>query len=304
MEKQHFVPRVYLKQFCETNNNLFSTTFVEQTNKWSSIKIRNINSICYDNDFYNLDSKKANKHSIPNDFIERNAFWYEKEYYNLLISEALNGKISNTTIQRLPLFFLNMKARNPVFRNSITKENLNKAIEKSTLSMKEKFSWLDESNLTRIINKSKTIILSSDNIPKEFHVDSLLESTLGRNKVFQEILERISSYNIVFFKISNDNNFFITSDAPGFSIDIEERVHKIKYIDDIFHFMPLHPKLAVGLMNPIYHEIKDQISYIDATKEHIDKINYGTSSSCNKYVFGINDKHLKSVIQNIYPNTP
>ena len=68
--------------------------------------------------------------------------------------------------------------------------------------------------------------------------------------------------------------------------------------------MPLHPKLAVGLMNPIYHEIKDQISYIDATKEHIDKINYGTSSSCNKYVFGINDKHLKSVIQNIYPNTP
>lgn len=304
MEDQHFVPKTYLKHFCKNKEQeLYAVKFIEAAKKWSSPRARNINSICYQGDYYNLDEAKADYHSVEKDHIERNAFWYEKEYYNQLIQQVFNGEVDSDIIDELPHFFLNMKARNPVFRKSYSKKNIKKAFDKVLPNFKEKYSWIDESFLDKIIDKNKDEFIKVEDGGKKLHNNSLLKTTLGSNKTFKDVLEKVSKYNLVFYKISTEDEYFITSDSPGFSVGIDGNVHTIKFKDDMYHFMPLHPKLAVGLMNPIHYNSPERVSLVQATKDQVRQLNFGTTITRTNYLIGFDNVHLKTHTQEISSNS-
>lgn len=294
MENQHFVPKAYLKHFCKmTDQDLYAVKFINNVKRWSLPRSRNISTFCYKVDYYNLDKEQTIENSVLPDYIERTIFWYERTYFDQLISKTLKGELCYDLINELPKFFLNMKHRNPVFRNSITKETIQKSFTNIIPSFKEKFNMIDESLLDELIKKNEQKLITSENIPKKMHTNSLLDAHKGKNETYEYILSQITNYNIVFYEISSEDDFFLTSDSPGFSVDINQNVHKIKFKDDMFHFMPLHPKLAVGIMNPRYTTTKEKVSKVIATKLQIEQINFGTTISRYKYLFGYDYEHLK-----------
>lgn len=301
MENQHFVPKTYLKHFCKiTNHDLYAVKFIDKANKWSAPKSRNISTYCYKGDYYNLDNEQTFENLVPTNHIERNIFWYERTYFDQLISKTLNGKLCDDLINELPKFFLSMKHRNPVFRNNFTKESIQKSFNDIIPEVKEKFSWIDESHLDELIKRSEQKLITSENISKKIHTNSLLNAHNGKNKAYENVLSQISNYYIVFYEILNEDDFFLTSDCPGFSVDINQKVHRVKYKDDMFHFMPLHPKLAVGIMNPKYSISKEKVSKVIATKRQIEQINFGTTITRHEYLFGYDYEHLKQHTTIIY----
>ena len=77
-----------------------------------------------------------------------------------------------------------MKSRNPKFRNAYTKENINKAIEKSIEELNDKFKLVDNSKLNKIAVPSFDKIRLNPPTPKNLHNSSILKGYFNNNEVF------------------------------------------------------------------------------------------------------------------------
>ncbi len=280
MAEQHFVPKSYLKHFCTEESEkqeLYASRFIDIANKWSIPKAYNVREICYKEDFYNLDDKQAAFHSVEPDILEKRAFWYEDRYIAKVISQLLKGDVDPDLVEGLPFFFLSMKARNPNFRSGYTKDKIKPAFKNALKEIQNKFKGLNPKFLEEITSKIEDDIIYSEEGQHRLHNNSLYRSHLGKNAVFNEVLEKVNRYNIVFYKITDDDKYFIVSDSPGFSVDIHGKVHNTKFKDDTCHFFPIHSKFAVGFMNPDYHTSSKEWNKTSINNSHIQQINYGSS---------------------------
>jgi hypothetical protein len=301
MENQHYVPKSYLKQFSSSNlNEIYAIEFIKTTGIWTPPRRYHINTICFTGDFYNLDSKRADHHKVKKDVIERNAFWYEKNFISDIVEQAEGKKIGVQTIPDLAFFLLSMKWRNPKFRNGYTKENINKALEKSIEELNDKFKLVDNSKLNKIAVSSFDQIRLNPPTPKNLHNGSILKGYFKNNEVFQSVLNKVCKYNITIYTPKDPLNAFITTDSPGYSVDKNKDFFNTKYIDDLYHFIPISSKLAIGFHNPEFYTSDAKISYHELNSEEIFQLNYGSAVIRTKNIYCSNKDTLNNFIDRVF----
>lgn len=287
MQNQHFVPRIYLKQFCKENGEfLFGMQRIIHTNSWTKPKAYNIASICYEGDYYNLDKEQASKASVDHDIIEKEAFGYERKFINELIRQVENDKIEQEIINERPFFMLSMKKRNPNFKKNYNKEQIEKSYYDTIAEKRIKYSSFDKDLIDGAFRKAKELTVDNPKGGDVMYKDSLLRNLKGEDKAFQDIHQKLLNYPIVIFRIEDDDDYFVTCDSPGFSVDNQGGLFNTKYKDDAFHFLPLSSKYAIAFFNPDNNvNLKNNISNITLGSQGVKSFNIATSAIRNSFVY-------------------
>jgi hypothetical protein len=301
MENQHYVPKSYLKHFLASESDeIFAIQFFKAGNKWSRPKKYHINSICFSGDFYNLDLRIADYHSVNTDIIERDAFWYEKYFIADIVEQAEKEQLNVEAIPDLAFFLLSMKSRNPRFRNGYTQEKIDKNLKKS---IEELNSELEQIGNPELIKVAKSVIDELSSKPpksKELHNGSILRAHSNNNAVFKSVLNRVVNYNIVIYRPKKPEDTFITTDSPGYSVDKDKAFFDTKYIDDLYHFIPISSQLAICFHNPDFYKPTERITYQELNSEEIFQLNYGSAVNRTKNIYSSNEATLNDFVKRVF----
>lgn len=302
MENQHYVPKSYLKQFIATESDeVFAIQFFKAGNKWSRPKKYHINSICFSGDFYNLDSRIADYHSVNKDTIERDAFWYEKHFIADIVEHAKKQQLLETAIPDLAFFLLSMKSRNPRFRNGYTQEKIDKNLKKSIEELNSELEQINNPQLTKVAKSVIDELSSNPPKPNELHNGSILRAHSDNNVVFRSVLNRVINYNIVIYRPKKTEDIFITTDSPGYSVDKDRAFFDTKYIDDLYHFIPISSRLAICFHNPEFYKSAERITYQELNSEEMFQLNYGSAVNRTKNIYCNNETTLNDFINRVFP---
>lgn len=245
---QHFVPRLYLKQFSIKNGKEY---FVDVYDKKEKCSFKaNIKKICAENDLYTLDSDLHKDiytiEKIYSEFIEP---MYQKAYDILT-----NDKIFLISDQeRLEIFIgvIQLFQRNPRVLNNTIKFHFTEIEKLFIIATKE--------------NKKGLTYLSEDFSFREWNVEAIKQHFIEIiTKDFkEEHLKRtmeIADYHkyakIEVIKIL-DNSTFITSDFPFISEDIVTKNENPFFRSKQFT-IPLNPSYALK----IYHDNTKELNII------------------------------------------
>lgn len=142
--------------------------------------------------------------------------------------------------------------------------------------------------------KNKLLKQQSD---QNLHSSLIFRQYEGSSEPFNSLKERVSKYKVEFGVIKSKEDFFITNDSPGFSIDTNGSSYPFKFKDDVCHFMPISSKIVLKLTNPIYGKQLSKINIVDFSKSEIDFINVATVNTRRKYVFCENKIFLNKLLQ-------
>nr|WP_294858772.1 DUF4238 domain-containing protein [uncultured Fluviicola sp.] len=301
-ERQHFVPRTYLKNFCiKSTTDLFKTKFINQKSTWSNPLLSNINSICYDFDFYDIHENAAKENQVPQDFIEKSIFWYEKDFISNLISQIEQEEVHESTLSKIPEFYLSMTSRNPVFRNSFDMKQIEKIFDQAVPNMQRKFPFLEKEIIEKIVDRLRQEYLAKNGQDK-LHNISLLKQYQGKSDIHKTLTNKLKGYKIEILQIRDHENLFICSDSPGFSRDLNGNIYSLKFQDDISHYVPITSKIAIGIHHPVYHFQKLKFQISTCHSEYVEFINKGTAIGRKEYLFCENKQYLVSCTKKLITN--
>ncbi|SFW39602.1 DUF4238 domain-containing protein [Cellulophaga fucicola] len=194
-----------------------------------------------------------------------------------------------------------MKSRNPRFRKGYTQEKINEQYIKSIDEFNSEIEKIDNPQLIRRAKLVINYLLSSIPKPKELHNNSILRLHSNDNVVFKSVLNRVVNYNIVIYSPKEKEDIFITTDAPGYSVDKNKAFFDTKYIDDLYHFIPISSKLALGFHNPEFYESTNRISYQKVNSEEIFQLNYGSAVNRTANIYCSNENTLNEFINKVFP---
>ncbi|XOV69323.1 MAG: DUF4238 domain-containing protein [Fluviicola sp.] len=103
-EKQHFVPKSYLKNFCvDETDHFYASRNIRRQNKWGKPRNRHISSVCYSLDIYDVNSQFAQRFDIPENYVEKNAFWYEGDFLKKLLLQIDAQGLEIGILQNFPI---------------------------------------------------------------------------------------------------------------------------------------------------------------------------------------------------------
>lgn len=264
---QHYVPRLYLKNFASKKGKEYFVDVCENESK-PPFKV-NIKKICAENDLYTLD-KESNFHKDSLIFEKIYAEWIEplyKQTYSILTNDKF-FRIS--TKQRIDILtsLLQLYFRNPhILSDNI--EKIRKDIKKifstrttnqhgfNYLSTEFKFNECDEKSVITFFEKELT---------KEYKEKHLLET--------QKAIE-FHKNSIIEVLVIKDNGLFITSDNP---LSIEDPITQTRniHLKSKEFTIPLNEKYAVR----IYHDNTKTINRIYRAR-----IPHGNANSINSKLF-------------------
>lgn len=245
---QHFVPRLYLKQFSIKNGKEY---FVDVYDKKEKCSFKaNIKKICAENDLYTLDSNLHKDiytiEKIYSEFIEP---MYQKAY-DILTNDKIS-LISDKERLEILIGVIQLFQRNPKVLNNTIKFHLTE-IEKlfivATEENKKGFTYLSEDFSFRDWDLEAIKLHFMEIITKDFKEEHL--------KRTMEIADYHKFAKIEVIKIQ-DNSTFITSDFPFISEDIitenENPFFKSKQFT-----IPLNPSHVLK----IYHDNTKELNII------------------------------------------
>lgn len=210
-EKQHFVPRAYLKYFSDKKgsghynimalpiNNLVSEAIIE----------RNTKSICYEKNLYTLPgSTNEEKMLLETFYSEEFENKYEQVY--TMLTDPVKDKLSNQERKLVISTVATMFYRVPVWQKQHTEV------------MKRVFAMCIEA--TKQTGQKETKIEGDVYIIDGKTVDQLIAEYIANNKSNQVISQlnialklvsiRLERDNIYVFKLEDGDQEFITSDNP------------------------------------------------------------------------------------------
>lgn len=304
-QRQHFVPKSYLTNFClNDSKELFRSRFILQRNVWSAPKLKNIEQICYGPDMYDLHRSFANENQVDMDHIEKFAFWYEREFLNKIVQGVRQSKFYNEDIQGLAKFYLSMIARNPIFRDALDEKKIERLVIDEMIKLRENTKFLYEKTgidgLEELINTQILVReneLLAQSTKSLIHNTALFRQHFGRSNDFDTLINRLNGYKKLFIRISSEEKFFITSDAPGFSLDQSNNVFSFKFRDDLAHYMPISSKIVLAIMHPVYFFQNPEIAIVRATDNFVSFMNRNTFITSKNEVYSEDSNALLEIIR-------
>lgn len=296
---QHIVPRSFYKNFADDRGYLFSSEINVHTKKWQSPKERHIKKINTYENFYDVETKKSKYKGVDKKIIEKTFFWYEKNYFKeLKLKLEKFGNFFFEDRLKLANVYFNMKQRNIVHREAFSKSAFLKRIPEIESDLYKKLIefGFSEEYANKIVSYGRNYIENHKDFNKEMHNDALFESVVNPNENQINILKTLINSRIIIYYIKEENNFFITSDNPFYSVDKRDVIHHTKFVDDVFHIMPVTKKYTIVFQKEINDSI---ILYKEAKPEFIDAVNKASTMVKHKYIYGCHQESLQSLVNDL-----
>lgn len=304
-ENQHFVPKAFLKNFCISGKEtIYRSRFIRFTNKWESPVSKHISSICYRENFYNVSPEFAKKNEIPQNYVERNAFWYEKGFLDELIQKIENETIKHADTEKLPDFYLSMIVRNPVFMIGFNQDQIERLLDENLIKLRAESEWFEKlaklksnEELEKSLDNIRFQILKEQS-QQNMYSTSVYKQLQGQSEIYNQIRNKLKGYKVLIGRIKDDNQFFITSDSPGFSVCLDGNIHSLKFKDDIIHYMPISSKIVITLQHPIYFFDPPRLLLTKVSLDEVKFINDGTAKVSHQNIFCESKEFLTNFISN------
>lgn len=307
---QHYIPKVYLKQFESGRNKLYS---LHNKAHKSSPHIKEVTKgqLGYLPDFYTIKNEYilerlglSDKDFIEKDFNARVENRFEKILACLLSSSQ---KLSLQDAEEVLLMLLSMKQRNPVFRRVF--ENPQTIIKAFNRRFEEIFEHRD---MFEEILKQEGIMsfeefvkfghnyahqfANDPNTPQYLHTEGILNLHQNEETFTKEIVSWLLRCNWYIFEATAQRPF-ITSDNPGFCFDNNETVHNLNFADFTEFCFPLTPKHLLIITARFTDQIgsEKQIYYRLAKPDLVKLINRATFEVSYKKLLSNDENSLRHV---------
>jgi len=304
-QRQHFVPEVYLKNFCfDEIGNLFELKVKENFGKLN-IKVKNKSQICYALDNYKVSDPDLAKKSFDNDqnFIENEMFKYENEFISW-ISKKVNNQddLNKNDITKLVRVLLSFKHRNVNLKKTFQGSKImGKQIEKSIKDMKVNTLSYREVNpeLYKELIRQLEIGLR-DNYQNKSYMSDLYLSQLKRseersNPNHERLVSYLSSSKLTVLN-STDDIPFISSDNPGFSLHPGGLVEHLYFGTAVSFSFPLTKNRFLHFDLSLKNDGK-KLQYKNVSASIIDQFNRRTIEMSEKRIFSDSKKYLEYVLK-------
>ena len=249
--RQHFVPKVYLKNFGEKNKRTYTiNVYDKQEQKFFKVATDNILAIT---NLYTLDlpSKKAD-----------NALAVENVYANFIepmfdrsmkiLFDENRTSINNLERSEIIISILHLLHRNPhVFSQMVDEHivNIQNLYDNAIKVNETRFNYLDETYQIEGFNIDLIRSEVSDKINKIFKEDHL-ELTAAFSEMHESLI--IEIYTI------EDDAIFFTNDNPIFFEDITPDKSNNPFKRTVEFSLPLSKKRLVKL----FHDKNKKVNYI------------------------------------------
>jgi hypothetical protein len=309
----HYVPQAYLSHFTDDEGKL-ATIDLELSKATGYHRVtggKKPKGIAFEKMFYlvNPDSSFLSEDvkgmQLSPYYVETQVFKRMENNYSRIVSQMLNHEIiSNEKAIILSEALLLMKLRTKYHRESM-KPDAQRLVDELTTKYITKLDELDVENKERKIEIAKYYAIKLKNDPelvKELHVGSLLHRSLKMNGLEKTIplFLRHLKWNIL---VTDDNHQFITTDNPGYCIDLDTNtVQNMKFANRFIYCLPLNPNNCLVLT---YNEFDiDYMKfgrYKEVFKQHASTKQVGEINSCSlrhidRFIVSKNTGFLEAVI--------
>lgn len=301
-QKHHYVPRSYLIQFTKGLDGKFFSAG-PKSEHFRTIKRKHIAEVCYVNNFYTLmKAESLEKYSLDDgNFIEKNAFNYEKHRIRQVIYKFKNRNVSlnKSYHDQLIEIYLSIKIRNVFLRNQhLDKKIINETLDKEILKFIPYKTWIEKVSGEKYEDLMERVrdTLANDKVQhEEFQKLSIIESIKGTNEPINQAKRKIRRLNIFLFEPLNEEDYFITSDNPGFTL-IGNKVYNTNFGDFDSIGFPINSRQLVMFMGQSPQselEVLRRINYMKLTSKEIDILNACTTFNAVGYIFCESKKYLE-----------
>lgn len=298
-QRQHYVPKVYLKEFSKNKLGHFYAAG-PKPDYLTTINPRHVEQVCYVDNFYTLKEKTKKLENIEDaDFLEKKAFDYEKRLLPRIISKLKHKNIylNKSYYDSLIDIYLNLKQRNLFYRNGFKNSDHQSFIDKEIERMSPLKSWIEEMSgidYDSLMGKIKEQILQDKELPEELHKQSLIDTAKGQNDAINRTKEVIKRMNLFILEPVSALDYFITSDNPGFTL-LGDKVFNTNFSRFNSIGFPINSRQLVffnGISSRSQFEIHKRINFIKIPSSEIHLINCYTAFNSNEYLFCENKKYL------------
>lgn len=306
--KHHYVPECYLRNF--SNNGFIYRLNPNLTYevKKPILNRRNISAICYYEDFYTIDESIPDKEEFLSLLgstlgIETrvNTSWENK--FGSMLNHLLTGKYSRQECVDFAEFIVHLKFRNPYYLNKIIVPNKDKWLDQTSeeisieLCNDKRYDYLSKENKEVLMD----FVTNSAKKNSSYAKRILLSLVLNRWKTDKEgeYIPHMINYGWQILEAENGCEF-ITSDNPGFTIEMDTgTVQNTKFTDRFaFHF-PLTSKQCllisdeISVSNAWNENGFKEIPIRPVSVEMVQWINFYSMQLINKMVIAKNSDPLK-----------
>ncbi|WP_426330043.1 DUF4238 domain-containing protein [Pedobacter sp. R-06] len=250
---QHYVPQSYLKKFYD-NDKLWVLDFEKLHKGYSDFLSSKVSAqICRDKYFYNLDEDFKNRNpeyaNLDEEHIENETFkrlenQYARTLYNSLVEKL---KLTSNECDAFADFIIQMKIRNPYYRNNDLKNNGTRLIDIAKEQLQhdnyyhERFrkipTLLKNSILEFVMDKK----YNGENFERNIQLSSLIKRENDRktSTMLKDALRK-HPWTIAISKLPGNN--FLTTDNPGASVSKQKPgIFNTKFNEDFTFYFPLSP---------------------------------------------------------------
>ena len=294
---QHFIPRVYLKQFQIDNAQNKSFVYCINTNAqnpyFKGIRKVGLNDRIFKKKKYYNDSRLTNEYAIEEMFSTE----IENNYDKVISGLALETNLSEETRFLILQWLIMSKMRSPILR-----ENYKRIMTK--------IHEFDNRYKKIILNKVQNDELQNhiSRTSKEIHLNFFSDKDQA-GKLIELYIETLNAKQWRILK-SIPNHPFITNDNPGFSPNVNPRFSKDTPFHSImelnshsFIFYIFSPDYCIQIF-PFFEGTPLDVSAMNmdikfefASQELIEFINSGVVYTAYNSVISNSDSYLKNVIK-------
>ena len=263
-------------------------------------------SVCYEEDLYTVETEYLLNQLDDQDpfHIERYAFPYEEsELIELLdVLSAGQQSLIQVRYKRLLRILLDIKRRNPAFRNIITDaENTQAALDGNLFKLRKAIARNASLLSTWGVNGTTLLSKVAQQVTQYIHQpefrNDLYRAGFIRSVAPQRQLDALSSIladGKAYLLTTTASYPFVTSDNPGFCVTKDGIPEMVNFGERWMSYcFPIGPMAALYISNQRdqYRTFK-AVQRVDCRKELVDHVNLSTCLTCSKIVISNSKKTL------------
>lgn len=278
-QRQHFVPEVYLREFTSERKGFFHQLNI--SNPRLEIRQVHVQNVCYVTNFYDINSQQElNALKLANPRYLETSFSYENVLLTIL--NKIRGRqqyLSRNEFEVLIEAYVSIKHRVPKYRKEIAKIQQQGVIFdqiagnlKNELRPLIEYHDFDYDNYVASLKKQ---LQEDPNYPKFSHLRGLVESSRTTNELVTDAINKILSMNIAILQASGKDDYFFTSDNPGYSL-LGNKMFNTNYGAFNQIVWPINSKQAILLEDfDTLNYIKPlvRLRYIPLTTKFVEQVN-------------------------------
>jgi len=309
-QRQHYVPKVYLKRFSYDNVGNFFSLRVDSNYQTEKVRKSHSSKECFEFDRFKFRNNlmRRDLEILDDNYIETKVFDYEKrELTELFDFLDYRKDITKSQAKRLLEILFSIKRRNPSFSKKFNSDSLehysNEVMEGIKKELEEHI--LNDEEREYMISKLLKLVERDSSMPN-YNMDMYRKVIVDTSKKLYndetKRIENLANSNFVVMQTDYDVPF-ITSDNPGFTLKNQVEVYNLElnFIDQFCFQISPRSLLIINLKKPEFDNlIVKRVEYKKASPEAVFQYNMATFHNANNKVFSNSNIYLNSLRHIIY----